>query len=148
MESGDSSSRNRKRPSVWSRSASVSRIASIGFSRVWRRGCHLEWISCRRRSGETFTNTHWCPFALRATLLWVRISISPPRTPSHWRHPQFHCGTPPPAADPNNCTTIDWLIDREDHRHRLKRKMTLRKKSVSPRASESSKPFFHPGAHL
>lgn len=95
-----------KSPSVWSRSASVSRIASIGVPRVLGRGCQLKSISCERRSGDAFTNIHRSPSALMATLHWVRVSRSPARAPTHWRHARFHCGTPPPAADPNNCITI------------------------------------------
>ena len=108
IETGDPFSRKRNRPSVWSRSASLSTTASIGDRRVGGGGWHLKWISCDRRSGDAFTNTQRRPSALIAALHWVRGSISPLRAASHWRHAQFHCGTPPPAADPNIWITIAW----------------------------------------
>src|ERR1700675_2264146 len=108
IEVGDSFSRKRNKPSVWSRSASLSKTASIGDRRVWEGGWHLKWLSCDRRSGEALSKTQRRSSALIATLHWVRVSMNPLRAASHWRHPQFHCGTPPPAADPSIWISITW----------------------------------------
>jgi hypothetical protein len=82
----------------------VSRTASIGLALV-RGGSHFERVSCERRSGDAFTKNQRYPSALIPTLHWVLSPRSPVRVASHWRHAQFHWGTPPPAADPNI-----WII--------------------------------------
>ena len=39
--------------------------------------------------------------ALTATDDWVRGTPAPERTAAHTGQPQFHCGEPPPAAEPS-----------------------------------------------
>src|SRR5262245_34341023 len=58
---------------------------------------------CWRISGDALMRAHVSPSALTATDSWVRAvaAIVPCRTPRQFGHPQFHCGNPPPAAEPN-----------------------------------------------
>jgi hypothetical protein len=44
---------------------------------------------------------HDRPSALTATDDWVRATPAPERTAAHTGQPQFHCGEPPPAAEPS-----------------------------------------------
>ena len=57
--------------------------------------------------GEALTRNHASPSALTPTHSWVRASISgdPSRAPRQFRHAQFHCGQPPPAAEPST-----WIL--------------------------------------
>jgi len=55
-------------------------------------------------SGEALTNTASSGFAPLTAIddcvrLWARTV--PLRTPSQFRQLQFHCGKPPPAAEPS-----------------------------------------------
>src|SRR5262249_50505854 len=105
-------SRSESRPSVWSRSPLVSTIASIG---EWRglRGCSPAKPSiCWRISGEVLRRTQPSPSEATATDSCVRAvaRMLPARTPPQFGHPQFHWGTPPPAADPNTRTRTCQLL--------------------------------------
>src|SRR5436309_1865137 len=57
-------------------------------------------------SGDASTRIQLAPSALMATDDWVRAwALSRPlRSPSQLRQLQFHCGNPPPAAEPRTCT--------------------------------------------
>src|SRR5688572_7476902 len=61
-----------------------------------------------RISGEAFSRYQEIPSALTATHSWVRAFArsEPARTPRQFGHPQFHCGKPPPAAEPKTRTCI------------------------------------------
>src|SRR5262249_50566474 len=91
-------------PVVWSIWASISTMARIPVSRMPRPGCSRgkarSWVST---SGEALNRTHSIPSAEAAMEDWVRgrARIVPLRTPSQLRQLQFHCGRPPPAADPS-----------------------------------------------
>src|SRR5579862_5206073 len=77
--------------------------AAIG---VWRGpccACNLELAPiCRCRSGEALQRTQWDPSIETAIEDWLRgVAFSEPfRTPLQFRQLQFHCGKPPPAAEP------------------------------------------------
>ena len=64
--------------------------------------------SCCRRSGEAFRRNH-LPGA-GETPTWACVRALPLNTPARSRlqfvHPQFHCGNPPPAAEPRTFTRI------------------------------------------
>src|SRR5438067_9381047 len=53
-------------------------------------------------SGEQFTKLHALPSRDTAMLAWVRRTTRASRAhaSAQIRQRQFHCGTPPPAADP------------------------------------------------
>ena len=93
-------SRNSSRPSVWSSSASVSSTDSSGVVRA-SSGCSPGqasiWV---RTSGEALIRNHRRRSTLTATDDWVRGGAAPERTAAHTGQPQFHCGEPPPAAEP------------------------------------------------
>src|SRR5271156_6654370 len=57
---------------------------------------------CVRRSGLAFNSDHREPSALIASEHCVRafVRIAPVRNPEQLTQAQFHCGTPPPAAEP------------------------------------------------
>jgi hypothetical protein len=57
-------------------------------------------------SGEQFSNTHRSPSAVTASEHWLRAAASPFHARSQLAQRQFHCGKPPPAADPRTtaCT--------------------------------------------
>src|SRR5262245_9627108 len=74
---------------------------------------------CCRTSGETFSKNHAPPSALTATDDCVRgrTSGEPARTAAQLKQRQFHCGTPPPAAEPRmriciaqwSVVSVQWL---------------------------------------
>jgi hypothetical protein len=80
-------------------------MAAIAVSRSERFGCRsgvrCNWV---RMSGEALTNTEAGPL-LPVTAIedWVRAEPwkVPARIPEQLRQLQFHCGNPPPAADPS-----------------------------------------------
>src|SRR3954451_6404050 len=53
-------------------------------------------------SGEALQSTQASFSALTAIESWARARMvgEPARTARQLAHPQFHCGTPPPAPDP------------------------------------------------
>src|SRR6266849_97980 len=67
--------------------------------RGWSRGKASIW---RWMSGEALSRDQLSPSALMARDSWVRgtAEIVPSRSPRQFGHPQFHCGNPPPAAEP------------------------------------------------
>jgi hypothetical protein len=70
-------------------------------------GCkNLQPPICSRTSGEQLNRIQSTSSALIAIDDWVRrlTRASPFQNNSQMRHLQFHCGDPPPAADPS---TID-----------------------------------------
>lgn len=86
----------------------ISNTLVIGESRLGERGQRWGfWEICWRRSGEAPMRSQFSPSPVTATLAWVagRTRGSPVRARLHWRHPQFHCGKPPPAADPSTRAT-------------------------------------------
>src|SRR6478736_7299085 len=67
------------------------------------RGWSLSKLSiCCRISGDALSKNHESPSALTATDSCVRACarMVPRRTPTQFGQPQFHCGKPPPAAEP------------------------------------------------
>jgi len=101
-------SRSSSRPSVWSISPSVSTTAPIGVPRESWRGGHSTGCaaSCARRSGDAFRRIQRAPSALTAT---DDCNEPTPRSRAARQlgQPQFHCGTPPPAAEPRMITRIE-----------------------------------------
>ena len=96
---------------MWSSSASVSSTARSGVSRP-ARGCSGGKASIwPRMSGEALSRNQFRWSALTATDDWVRgrAGREPVRTARHPGQPQFHCGKPPPAADPSTCSHIPVL---------------------------------------
>jgi hypothetical protein len=91
-------------PVVWSIWPSTRTIAAMAQSRTARAGCSsgLAW-SCAVISGEAFTSTQQAA-ALPATAIedCVRACARsvPFLKPAQLSQLQFHCGKPPPAADP------------------------------------------------
>src|SRR3954447_7697055 len=77
-------------------------MPASGVSRC-ARGCSLGKLSsCCRISGEALSKNQAAPSALIATDSCVRATAAsePLRTPTQLGQPQFHCGKPPPAAEP------------------------------------------------
>jgi hypothetical protein len=74
------------------------------LSRKVRAGCKAGvariWL---RISGEALTSTQSSPFSLTAIDDCVRLvaRMLPLRTPRQLKQLQFHCGKPPPAAEPS-----------------------------------------------
>src|SRR4051812_23548100 len=102
-------SRKDSRPATWSISPLVSRTASIGECRGALRGQRLlVCISCWRRSGDALTNSQRSPSAETAIDAWVRhfVLIDPSRAALLSGALQFHCGYPPPAAEPRTTTSM------------------------------------------
>src|SRR5476651_2008746 len=100
------------RPVVWSICASISATATIPVSRRarlgWRKG---EALICCRMSGEALNRTQLAPSALTAIDDCVRAVARrvPARRPAQLGQLQFHCGKPPPAAEPRTRTSIIFL---------------------------------------
>src|SRR5208283_5036588 len=73
---------------------------------------------CVRRSGLAFSSDHREPSALIASEHCVRAfaRIDPVRNPEQLGQLQFHCGKPPPAAEPRIWIRTDlrsydsWLV--------------------------------------
>src|SRR5436190_12169964 len=102
------------RPRHASTSPLLSAMPPIGVSRR-RRGCRAENASiCARTSGEALSRNHCWPSALTAAEAWVRgrSDACPARTPVQLAQPQFHCGEPPPAAEPSTrrCNLARLLV--------------------------------------
>src|SRR3954469_5125392 len=77
---------------------------------VWRsvpafgRSCGVAF-NCWRRSGEALIKNQCSPSPVKATEAWVLCSSWPfSRAARQPTQPQFHCGTPPPAAAPRTTT--------------------------------------------
>ena len=73
------------------------------LSRTRRAGCKAGLARiCTRMSGEALMSTQSMPSSLTAMDDWVRLTAAmvPLRTPSQLKQLQFHCGNPPPAAEP------------------------------------------------
>src|SRR6202030_1931317 len=84
-------------------SALVTKTAPIGEFLFAPRGCrHGEEMICWRRSGDAFKSSHRSPSALMARLDWLRglTRLSPLQASRQTGQRQFHCGKPPPAAEP------------------------------------------------
>ena len=96
-------SRRVNNPAMWSISPLVSRTDRKGDLRR-SLGCRGGALSIWSRiSGDAFKTAHSVPLALRASEDWVCAGIVPARARLQFSHPQFHCGKPPPAADPRTC---------------------------------------------
>src|SRR3954470_7406805 len=81
----------------------LSAMPPIGVSRSWR-GCRAGNDSiCARTSGDALSRNHCRPSPLTAADACVRgrIDACPARTSVQLAQPQFHCGEPPPAAEPS-----------------------------------------------
>ena len=78
-------------------------MAAMPVSRAVRPGCieGVAW-SCVNISGEALINTQSTSLEDTAIDASVRVFafMLPSRTPAQLRQLQFHCGKPPPAADP------------------------------------------------
>src|SRR5919198_2001604 len=98
-------SRSSRRPAVWSISASVSSPPAIGGARTPSPCCGVSVSSCWRASGEALTRYHGPSPPRIASDDWVRgRARTPARAASHVPQWQFHCGNPPPAAEPRTRT--------------------------------------------
>src|SRR3984957_4908249 len=78
-------------------------MATRALSRIVRPGCKSGFAcSCARISGDAFTSTQELPTPT-AMEDWVRARPRsvPARYPLQLGQLQFHCGKPPPAADPS-----------------------------------------------
>ena len=87
-----------------SRSAECKNTPPIGVPVVAVGGgasCGVATI-CVRRSGDAPSRNQTRPSGENANWVCVRVvALSvPARSPVQLRQPQFHCGKPPPAADP------------------------------------------------
>ena len=95
---------------MWSSSASVSRTAWSGTSRLAAGaagGMQAGKDSiCAWMSGEALSRNQRRSSGLTATDDWVRgrAGREPSRTARHGGQVQFHCGNPPPAAEPSTRT--------------------------------------------
>lgn len=103
-------SRIESSPAMWSISPLVSSTASIGECRSPCCG-HRAGVAriCWRKSGEALTSAQRSPSALTAMLAWVRrwapsACCHARRLAGVW---QFHCGCPPPAADPKTMMRME-----------------------------------------
>ena len=93
---------------MWSSSASVSSTACSGTDLLpagCRSGQASIWV---RTSGEALSRNQSRRPALTATDDWLRgrQGRAPVRTAWHGGQVQFHCGKPPPAAEPRTRTRI------------------------------------------
>ena len=68
--------------------------------------------SCARISGDAQRRNQRDPSGLTATDVCVRAVSpgAPARTAVQSRHPQFHCGNPPPAAAPNTLILMTLIL--------------------------------------
>jgi len=66
------------------------------------------------RSGEALINSQLSPSAVTARLAWVRgcTRASPAHAKRHVGQRQFHCGKPPPAAEPRTRAVNRPIQDR------------------------------------
>ena len=99
----DSRSRRLSRPAAWSISAPVRMTALMGLPRVPEAGCSAgDCRTCWGRSGAALIKTQLSPSPVTARLVCVRgrARASPAHASRHVGQRQFHCGKPPPAADP------------------------------------------------
>ena len=103
-------------PLEWTRTEQINAAVTYGLTAI---GLCLSWpalgwscgvaINCWRRSGEALTRYQCTPSRLNAIEACV-LTSSGFSLRAFWQtgHPQFHCGTPPPAAAPR--TTIRSMI--------------------------------------
>ena len=65
-------------------------------------------LICARMSGDALISAKRSPFDVTASESCVRPRrpSRPARTPTQFGHPQFHCGKPPPAAEPMTIARI------------------------------------------
>src|SRR5690554_6703814 len=78
-------------------------IAAMAVSRGLRAGCNAgKDSSCARMSGDALQRIQFSPMSLMAMDDWVRAwpRSVPARSPLQLAQLQFHCGKPPPAAEP------------------------------------------------
>src|SRR5215472_15332031 len=90
-------------------------MVSRGRSRVPGRGWSPgKRANCCRTSGLAFTRDQRCPSAETASEGWLRggTDSSPARARVQFEHPQFHCGSPPPAPDPRTRALIPPICHR------------------------------------
>src|SRR5215216_2314829 len=92
-------------PAVWSISASVRSTPAIGGDRTPSTCPGVSASSCWRASGEALTRNHgpWAPRIASDDCVRGRAR-TPARAASHVSQWQFHCGNPPPAAEPRTRT--------------------------------------------
>src|SRR3954453_17553257 len=109
---GDEDSRRRRSPAVWSISASVSSTPATGAARTPSSPSAPSASSCWRRSGEALARNHGPSAPRIASDDCVRgRAPSPRRAASHVGQRQFHCGNPPPAAEPSTRTRTVPMIE-------------------------------------
>ena len=81
----------------------------MGESRPAFRGWRAGVVSiCKRKSGEVFNKNQVRSSLLIATWAWLRLLPEkvPARNDLQLRQLQFHCGKPPPAAEPRTLIRI------------------------------------------
>src|SRR5262249_39637689 len=61
---------------------------------------------CWRSSGAALTRNQCSPSRLMAIEAWLARNAGSARPPLQLSQPQFHCGTPPPAAAPSTTMLI------------------------------------------
>src|SRR5271166_483488 len=105
-----------------STSPPVSTTPVIGDDRNPSRGCNLKVASiCKRRSGEAFKTNQSSLFADTASDACdrARAAESPDRARRQAGALEFHCGKPPPAADPRTTARTIGLPRRISRRRRI-----------------------------
>src|SRR5215470_1284347 len=106
----DWNSRRWSKPSTESTSAEGRKMPPIGVPVRSPRGgssCRVSAI-CVRRSGDAPSRNQTTPSGEKASCVWVRAVArrEPARRPEQFRQAQFHCGKPPPAAEPRTLMCI------------------------------------------
>src|SRR5437899_4685842 len=108
-------------------------MPAMAVSRMARDGCasgkERNWA---RMAGDASIRIQLAASALIATddCVRERALIRPRRNPSQLRQLQFHCGKPPPAAEPRTCTlTVHGRPPKRSRRRRQPSKMPI----VEPR---------------
>ena len=85
---------------MWSISASVRSTPATGAARTPSARSPANTSSCWRRSGDALASSHGPSPPRIAIDDCVRGVAAPPRAASQVGQRQFHCGKPPPAAEP------------------------------------------------
>src|SRR3977135_330557 len=98
----------------WSKPATASislpvTTTDIGDARSPATGCSARVaLICGRRSGEPLRTSQSRTLAVTASEGCDRELAAPPAAPGHSDALQFHCGKPPPAAEPEQPSQHGW----------------------------------------
>src|SRR5438552_5649497 len=109
-----------------STSPPVTTTPAIGEERSPWRGCSRGVASiCSRRSGGAFRMNQSLSFADTASAAWERTcaAASPYRARRQAGAFEFHCGKPPPAAEPRTTAWTIWLPRRICRRRQRVRRL-------------------------